>query len=218
MYTVYMHTCPNGKRYIGLTSKENLQDRFHSGHGYKNNTDFNNAIIEFGWRNISHEVLASGLTSDEAEKIERDMIAFYKSNDPEYGYNSYNGGLKGMKAGKQTIARMKTAHSKERNPMFGRTQTEETRRKISMAKKGKKLSDECKKKLSRALSGEKNPSAKPVLQYDQEMNLLAVWRYIEEAAKATGANNISSCCKGRLKTSGGYVWRYLEEVGVNDQR
>lgn len=155
MYTVYMHTCPNGKRYIGLTSKENLQDRFHSGHGYKNNTDFNNAIIEFGWRNISHEVLASGLTSDEAEKIERDMIAFYKSNDPEYGYNSYNGGLKGTKAGKRTIARMKTAHSKERNPMFGRTQTEETRRKISMAKKGKKLSDECKKKLSRALSGEK---------------------------------------------------------------
>lgn len=216
MYTVYMHTCPNGKRYIGLTSKENLQDRFHSGHGYKNNTDFNNAIIEFGWRNISHEVLASGLTSDEAEKIERDMIAFYKSNDPEYGYNSYNGGLKGTKAGKRTIARMKTAHSKERNPMFGRTQTEETRRKISMAKKGKKLSDECKKKLSRALSGEKNPSAKPVLQYDQEMNLLAIWRYIEEAAKATGANNISSCCRGRLKTSGGYVWRYLEEATTDD--
>lgn len=216
MYTVYMHTCPNGKRYIGLTSKENLQDRFHSGHGYKNNTDFNNAIIEFGWRNISHEVLASGLTSDEAEKIERDMIAFYKSNDPEYGYNSYNGGLKGTKAGKRTIARMKTAQSKERNPMFGRTQTEETRRKISMAKKGKKLSDECKKKLSRALSGEKNPSAKPVLQYDQEMNLLAIWRYIEEAAKATGANNISSCCRGRLKTSGGYVWRYLEESTTDD--
>lgn len=216
MYTIYMHTCPNGKKYIGLTSKENLQDRFRSGHGYKNNTDFNNAIIEFGWRNISHEVLASGLTSDEAEKIERDMIALYKSNDPEYGYNSYNGGLKGMKAGKQTIARMKTAQSKEHNPMFGRTQTEETRRKISVAKKGKKLSDECKKKLSRALSGEKNPSAKPVLQYDQEMNLLAVWRYIEEAAKATGANNISSCCKGRLKTSGGYVWRYLEEVGADD--
>lgn len=216
MYTVYMHTCPNGKRYIGLTSKENLQDRFHSGHGYKNNTDFNNAIIEFGWRNISHEVLASGLTSDEAEKIERDMIAFYKSNDPEYGYNSYNGGLKGTKAGKRTIARMKTAQSKERNPMFGRTQTEETRRKISMAKKGKKLSDECKKKLSRALSGEKNPSAKPVLQYDQEMNLLAIWRYIEEAAKATGANNISSCCRGRLKTSGGYVWRYLEEATTDD--
>lgn len=216
MYTVYMHTCPNGKRYIGLTSKENLQDRFHSGHGYKNNTDFNNAIIEFGWRNISHEVLASGLTSGEAEKFERDMIAFYKSNDPEYGYNSYNGGLKGTKAGKRTITRMKTAHSKERNPMFGRTQTEETRRKISMAKKGKKLSDECKKKLSRALSGEKNPSAKPVLQYDQEMNLLAIWRYIEEAAKATGANNISSCCRGKLKTSGGYVWRYLEEATTDD--
>lgn len=216
MYTVYMHTCPDGKRYIGLTSKENLQDRFHSGHGYKNNTDFNNAIIEFGWRNISHEVLASGLTSDEAEKIERDMIAFYKSNDPEYGYNSYNGGLKGTKAGKRTIARMKTAQSKERNPMFGRTQTEETRRKISMAKKGKKLSDECKRKLSRALSGEKNPSAKPVLQYDQEMNLLAIWRYIEEAAKATGANNISSCCRGKLKTSGGYVWRYLEEAAADD--
>lgn len=216
MYTVYMHTCPDGKRYIGLTSKENLQDRFHSGHGYKNNTDFNNAIIEFGWRNISHEVLASGLTSDEAEKIERDMIAFYKSNDPEYGYNSYNGGVKGTKAGKRTIARMKTAQSKERNPMFGRTQTEETRRKISMAKKGKKLSDECKRKLSRALSGEKNPSAKPVLQYDQEMNLLAIWRYIEEAAKATGANNISSCCRGKLKTSGGYVWRYLEEAAADD--
>ena len=46
--------------------------------------------------------------------------------------------------------------------------------------------------------------------------LVMVQEYIEEAAKATGANNISSCCKGRLKTSGGYVWRYLEEVGVDD--
>lgn len=48
------------------------------------------------------------------------------------------------------------------------------------------------------------------------MNLLAIWRYIEEAAKATGANNISSCCRGKLKTSGGYVWRYLEEATTDD--
>ena len=37
-----------------------------------------------------------------------------------------------------------------------------------------------------------------------------VFRNIAEASKKTGATNISKCCKGLIKKSGGYSWEYVE--------
>nr|YP_010218678.1 GIY-YIG endonuclease [Morchella brunnea]UBU98382.1 GIY-YIG endonuclease [Morchella brunnea] len=45
----------------------------------------------------------------------------------------------------------------ENNPMYGKTHSEETQAKISASKKGIKLSEEWKAKLSAALSGENHP-------------------------------------------------------------
>jgi hypothetical protein len=51
-----------------------------------------------------------------------------------------------------------------------------------------------------------------ILQYTKDMELIAVWDSLKEAAKQLniGDSNICSCCAGRLKTSGGYIWRYKE--------
>lgn len=70
-YCVYCHTCPNGKVYYGVT--KNAKKRWCPSH-YRNGTPFKDAIIEFGWKNIKHEVLYSGLTRDEALKIEDSLI------------------------------------------------------------------------------------------------------------------------------------------------
>lgn len=45
----------------------------------------------------------------------------------------------------------------ENNPMYGKTHSKETLAKMSAAKKGRKLSEECKVKLRTALSGENHP-------------------------------------------------------------
>jgi plasmid maintenance system antidote protein VapI len=58
---------------------------------------------------------------------------------------------------------------------------------------------------------QKKTRAKKIAQFDQEMNKLNVFSSISEAAKQLNINdsNISSCCKGKRKTTGGYIFSYL---------
>lgn len=52
--------------------------------------------------------------------------------------------------------------------------------------------------------------AKKVKQYDLHGNFIKTWGSIKEAAKGTNSYraNISSCCRGKTKTTGGYIWKY----------
>ena len=90
-YTVYKHTTPNNKIYIGIT-KLNVKRRWLSGYGYQNNKYFFDDIVKYGWKNINHEILFENLTKKEAEEKEIQLIAMYKSNDNSYGYNISSGG------------------------------------------------------------------------------------------------------------------------------
>lgn len=175
-WTVYMHTSPSGKRYIGITSQK-IQQRWRSGKGYKINV-FCNAIQKYGWENIKHEILFENLTKEEAEKKEIELIAFYKSNQKEYGYNIQNGGnclgthslstknkiskaLKNKPKSKEAVENVRKAllryYQENPNANKGRVVSEETRIKIRRANKGHKLTPEQKIKQSLALKGEKNP-------------------------------------------------------------
>lgn len=89
MYSIYKLTCPNGKVYIGQTKQEHLHKRWDYGSGYKDNKTLYNDILEYGWRNFTHEVIAKVETKEEATQIERNYILQYKSNQPEYGYNKH---------------------------------------------------------------------------------------------------------------------------------
>ena len=91
MFCVYKHTFPNGKVYIGITSQK-PEYRWDNGNGYKTQKHFYNAIKKFGWDNIKHEILYSGLTKEEACNKEVELIELYKSNNQEYGYNKAFGG------------------------------------------------------------------------------------------------------------------------------
>ena len=91
-YYVYKHTFPNKKIYIGITSL-NPKNRWESGSGYAKQKFMHNAITKYGWNNIKHEILFINLTKEEAEQKEKELIAYYKSNIKEYGYNIDNGGL-----------------------------------------------------------------------------------------------------------------------------
>lgn len=76
-YVVYCHTTPDGMQYIGTTC--NVKQRWFPS-TYKNSTLFYDAIERFGWKNIKHEVLFSGLTSDEALKLEDQLIVKAREN------------------------------------------------------------------------------------------------------------------------------------------
>ena len=90
-YTVYMHTSPSGKRYIGITRQKPEKRWGNNGNCYRNE-HLKNAIKKYGWHNFKHEILFKELTKKEAEQKEIELIAYYKSNQREFGYNIQNGG------------------------------------------------------------------------------------------------------------------------------
>ena len=91
-YIVYCHiNLINGKKYFGLT-KNDINKRYHSSHGYKGCPIFYNAIKKYGWDNFLHVIFANRLTRDEAERAERYYIDFFDTRNPEKGYNIQRGG------------------------------------------------------------------------------------------------------------------------------
>lgn len=204
MFVVYKHTTPNGKVYIGITGNE-PRKRWNNGNGYRVNNHFWNAILKYGWDNIAHEILFDGLTQDEAEKKEIELIALYDSTNPKNGYNISPGGnlVSDEQREKMREIAKKRCNGKpfceskgEKNGFYGKKHTEKTRRKMSEIAK-----------INSA--GAKNPKAKSVICLETG----TVYSYITEASEAMGIHrtDINNCCIGYHITAGGYHWAYYEE-------
>lgn len=125
VWSVYKHTTPSGKVYIGITSKE-PKYRWNSGHGYRKCKGFWNAIVKYGWNNIRHEILYQGLTKIQAEQVERDLIKLYQSTDSRFGYNIMPGGdvTQGVPAWNKGLP-------KELQPQYGKPKSKTQREKIA---------------------------------------------------------------------------------------
>ena len=88
-YCIYVHTFPNGKRYIGQTCVA-PEIRWREGKRYSGL--MRKAIDKYGWENIVHEILYTELDADTANRIERELIEAMNTTDPEHGYNITSGG------------------------------------------------------------------------------------------------------------------------------
>lgn len=88
---IYRIIFPNGKIYIGQTC-QSLERRWRKGEGYKKCPYVYCAIQKYGWENTTHELIVDGLTQEQADELERELIAKYKAQDSKYGYNIQNGG------------------------------------------------------------------------------------------------------------------------------
>ena len=97
LYCVYMHTNKlNNKKYIGITCRS-VEVRWNNGKGYKLNRHFWSAIQKYGWDNFIHEILASDLSKEEAQKLEVELISVYNTTDENFGYNVSIGGEGGAR-------------------------------------------------------------------------------------------------------------------------
>jgi hypothetical protein len=67
-------------------------------------------------------------------------------------------------------------------------------------------------RVKKSVYGKDNPLSRPILQLTINGEFLKKWDCISDASKSflpkTGA--ISNCCRGKLKTSFGYKWKYYE--------
>ena len=144
-YSAYGHIFENYKCYIGQT-KQNPKDRWDNGNGYETQVVYN-PIKKYGWDNISHVVICNGLTQEQVNDIEVALIYILKStNIEEFGYNVANGGNGKGKTSEETRKKLSEAHK-------GKHHSEETRKKLSENRKGMQHSEETRKKLSESNKG-----------------------------------------------------------------
>lgn len=189
---VYVHTCPNGKRYVGQTVRGSNK-RWESGSGYKTQL-FYRAILKYGWNNINHTVYEVN-TKQEMDYLEKYLISYYNTTDPRYGYNITSGGegVSGFKHSEESKKKMSVSHSG-----------------LEPWNKGLKTPEDVKKKLSKAKMGKHNTALQvAVVAVDSNGNEL-VFASVTDASKELHIihQNISKCLKGTRKTAGGYSWRY----------
>ncbi len=52
---------------------------------------------------------------------------------------------------------------------------------------------------------------KPVLQYDLDGNFIKEWESVNDVSRYFKTSSISATCKGKLKTSKGFRWKYKSE-------
>lgn len=241
-YCVYIHTFPNNKRYIGITSQD-VSKRWCNGLNYKKTHQIRmyNAINKYKWKNIKHEILFSNLTKEQAEEKEIELIKQYKTTNHKYGYNISNGGNGNGKHSESTKTKISNSLKGHVSANKGKPMSEEQKLKLSNKRKGFKFSEDSKLKMSESRKGIKMSEAtklkislsnkgkhfrKPseetklkmssnrpktkVYQYDLNNIFIKEWDSITSVKKELGihVSNIIFVCKGKRKTTGGYIWTY----------
>lgn len=240
-YTVYCHISPSGKKYVGI-SKDPWR-RWNNGNGYRHNYHFYRAIEKYGWENFEHIILYTDLTLERARDIEERLIIEQNLTNREYGYNliaSPSGGYS-----EDTILR-KSLGQLGNTKSVGRVLSEETRRKISESLRiyykthenpstGRPLPESAKEKLRNRIfsqetrqkmsanhadfSGVNNPSHKSVMQFSKTGELIKIYDYAKQAAEelSIDLSAIIKVCRGKMKTCGGYIWRYTDATLGTEQ-
>lgn len=215
MYTVYQHkNLKNGKSYIGMTSRE-PKYRWNNGNGYKNNSKMWKDIQNSDWnKDWEHNIIGKFEDKQEALNAEEMFIWLFDSTNEGYNTSTYDSSH--YKRTEKTRKKISEALSGEKAYWYGKHHSEESKKRISdnhadfSGEKhpmfGKHHSEETKKKMSesRGVNG--------ILQFSKEGEFIAEYPSLHEASRITGCNkgNICSCCKGKLKSAGGFIWKYKE--------
>lgn len=239
----------NGKKYIGQSIDIYGRFKSHKNHlckGTSNSTLLQRAWNKYGEDCFEFRVLEK-CDEDCLDERERCYIALFDTTNN--GYNVESGGnsnkhlsqetrdkLSAAHIGKsltqETRNKMSTSRIGDKNPMYGKHHTEETKEKIrknNMGKTGHEISEyqkqrcresnigrivsqETRDKLSKSKIGNTPYNKNLTEVYCVELNVI-----FENAADASKQLNISSygileCCRGNRHTCGGYHWKYAEEI------
>ena len=156
------------------------------------------AIIKYGWENITHEIIASGITKESACQLERLLIAEFRSNEPQFGYNNSVGG---------------------ENPSEGHRADEKERQYRSLTHKGIKMSEQGKKNISNAKKGKSNGKtgmlgengtrALLVYQIDPQTDkVVGMYFGYSEMTRKTGyaKTPVREAANGERKQAYGFLW------------
>lgn len=226
IHKVYKHTLPkevsgkdNDKIYIGITLQK-VENRWQNGYGYKQQSYFYNAIKKYGWDSFTHEVLFDNLSKNEAEEKEKELISFYNSTNPKFGYNIQSGGYSSeCEYLEKPVVCIETKVVYKSATDAGR-KLGISNNTISACCRGlNKLAGDYHWMFEENYSEEnaliwienaKSKKCKEVYCIDTDK----IYGSIVEASLDTGigASIISGCCSGNASHAGNLMWLYLDDV------
>lgn len=197
----------------------------------KEDTHFSNALKKHGKDNFIFMVIHNDIESKEdLDRWEKWYICHFESNNHKIGYNSTSGGG-GCIFTDETKQKISDAKPKKIVAQYDLDGNYiRTYKSISEASKATGISTTV---ISKCCKGKRRTSKgfiwkyieedilahdkiepaiqqeKPVSQYEMNGNHIGTYKSISEASRATGTpiTNISHCCNGRHKTSGGFIWK-----------
>jgi hypothetical protein len=186
-YVVYRHNSPSGKVYIGITSVSPYS-RWRKGHGY----------IHGFCKLFSAAIKKYGWDNIKHEILlenQSESAAIYAEKYLIKWYKihgiSYNI-TDGGHLGGSLVGRNHPMYGRhEEHPMYGR-------------------------------KGKDNPKSIKVYQYTRDGVFVKAWDGISEAARSfnnehAAATSIVQCCRYKMPSYGGYMWRYFYKEQIEDK-
>jgi group I intron endonuclease len=252
----------DGKFYLGSSNNLAKREREHIWALRKGNhvNDYlQKAFNKYGEANFKFEVLEYVTNESDLRNVEQKYLDSLKPYIRSIGYNlcedSRGGGLSGENnpnyqkpmSNEQKLAISKTLkghlvsdetrkkiskarkgkYAGEKHPMYGKPVPLQRRKRQSEIMKGKfvgeknpfygkKHTDEAKIKMGdahRGKTGAQCPNSIRIVQLTKNGKPIKIFDAMQEAQRETGiwASNIQKCCKGKLKTAGGYKWMYYDD-------
>ena len=227
----------NNKMYIGQTTKDFDKRYNYNLYNSTHNEHLKHSIEKYGIENFTIiKEFDIAYSKEELDALEDMYIKIYNTIDSEYGYNKKFGGANGLpseetkhkisEAGKGRFVSEETRYKLSKAGK-GRKFTEEHKQRLSESRKGKycgeksslygkSFTEDHKQHLSDSLKGKgigsNNPRARKIAQYDKQGNLIKVWDCVKDASIFLGCeqSTLCKCAKGKIKTSHGFIWKYIE--------
>lgn len=209
LYTIYRHTSPSGKVYIGQTCQKVWVRWLHNGNGYQDCPIFWKAILKYGWDNFTHEILLENISKSEADYAEKYLIKWYKLHDITYniadGGEGGNGRIPWNKGIKTNIVPWNK----------GIPMADETKAKVSKAKKGYKYGPQSALHSLHKAEAHKIPI---VLVDIYDPNLWIPFKSAKDAQDRYGYSRkgINSCLRNKSVQAYGYFWFYKNQFNVRN--
>lgn len=223
---IYLYTSPSGKFYVGQTTNQKLRREkwFNISSPYTSldwSSKIDKARIKYGPKSFTYTVLFwkeypnKRIAKSELNTLEAYYVGLYDSY--RTGYNSTIGGDAASgprKHSEETKVKMRLAH-------LGKVVSEETRKRLSKALTGIKRTEEFKekarlshkgqKRTKESIKKQKQAQCKKVTMLSLDGEIMQIFNSVNQAAAFVGRTpgSISLACK-RGSISAGYKWALLK--------
>lgn len=241
-WCLYKHTNKiNCKSYIGITSQIPTRRWGSSGKNYFDQPKFRQAIEKHGWEMFTHEVLITGMTKEQAEHAERKFIELYDSISHGYNVLLFGNTMQGYQQAPEHVQKRIKNYCRKvyqislaDGSIIGSFKSLNEAARATGVSAGN-ISSACKQIRGYSQAGgyiwrydgeqwvlpselrviNEITRKQSVVQIERStLVVIEKFNTILDASKETGIRGslISSCCRGKQRQAGGYIWRYANEI------